>query len=75
LDPRFVPGNSRQMAAAGPAAISIHDDCDMRGQPRRIYRSRDRIVSVSGRELIQQSLHLSFMVAHAREMFFSIEFP
>src|SRR3546814_16103546 len=29
LDPRLVPGNARQKALLGPAAVAVHDDGDM----------------------------------------------
>ena len=32
----FVPRHARQIAVVGPAAIAVHDNCDVRGQARRI---------------------------------------
>ena len=31
-----MPSHARQMPAAGPAAIAVHDDCDVSWEPRRI---------------------------------------
>src|ERR1019366_8980813 len=32
-DPRAMPGNAREMAAFGPAAVAVHDDRNVPGEP------------------------------------------
>ena len=41
LDPRAMPGDARQVALLGPAAVAIHDDGDMVGTVMRFGHRRN----------------------------------
>ena len=54
VDAGAVSFDARQMALRGPAAVAVHDDGDVRGQPIELNLAGQRRVGVSGRNPRQE---------------------
>ncbi len=50
LDAGAMPFDARQVPLRGPAAVAVHDDGDVRGQPVEVDLARERLVRVARTE-------------------------
>ena len=55
----LVSGDARQIAAAGPAAVAVHDDGDVRGQSARVDGAGEDPILTAGLENLEQVFHLA----------------
>ena len=55
--PGAVPGDARQRAPLCPAAVAVHNDCDVSGQLCRVKLLRETKLSAARRSPLEEFLH------------------
>src|SRR4051812_2808783 len=68
IDTGLVPGGTRQVAPAGPPAIAIHNNRDMRWKPFRVQRLSQMPIPLPRPQRVEKCFHaLTFNVTPRRE--------